>query len=123
MAPEQFAGARCDEKVDVYALATILNECATRRPPWRDFSNAFQVPALIVCPPRMESSPFVRAPSFRAETATRPCLGIFCMCSARKSPMRWFFAKEWFRAVFCFCWGLGVLLHMGIRRQNYEVFL
>lgn len=43
MAPEQFAGARCDEKVDVYALATILNECATRRPPWREFTNAFQV--------------------------------------------------------------------------------
>lgn len=43
MAPEQFAGARCDEKVDVYALGTILNECATRRPPWREFNNAFQV--------------------------------------------------------------------------------
>lgn len=43
MAPEQFAGAHCDEKVDVFALATILNECATRRPPWRDFGNAFQV--------------------------------------------------------------------------------
>ncbi len=42
MAPEQFAGAHCDEKVDVFALATILNECATRRPPWRDFGNAFQ---------------------------------------------------------------------------------
>lgn len=43
MAPEQFAGARCDEKVDVFALATILNECTTRRPPWREFNNAFQV--------------------------------------------------------------------------------
>ena len=43
MAPEQFAGAHCDEKVDVYALATILNECIARRPPWRDFGNAFQV--------------------------------------------------------------------------------
>ena len=43
MAPEQFAGAHCDEKVDVFALATILNECATRRSPWRDFGNAFQV--------------------------------------------------------------------------------
>lgn len=45
MAPEQFAGAHCDEKVDVFALATILNECATRRFPWRDFGNAFQASA------------------------------------------------------------------------------
>jgi serine/threonine protein kinase len=43
MAPEQFAGGRCDEKCDVYALATILNECASRRPPWREHDNAFQV--------------------------------------------------------------------------------
>ena len=52
MAPEQFAGAHCDEKVDVFALATILNECATRRSPWRDFGNAFQAsaaPLLVPC--------------------------------------------------------------------------
>ena len=58
MAPEQFAGAHCDEKVDVFALATILNECATRRPPWRDFGNAFQVPfwsigVLIISPSQL----------------------------------------------------------------------
>ena len=47
MAPEQFAGAHCDEKVDVFALATILNECATRRPPWRDFGNAFQASCTL----------------------------------------------------------------------------
>ena len=50
MAPEQFAGAHCDEKVDVFALATILNECATRRPPWRDFGNAFQVSTINIRP-------------------------------------------------------------------------
>jgi serine/threonine protein kinase len=43
MAPEQFAGGRCDEKCDVFALATVLNECATRRPPWAAHDNAFQV--------------------------------------------------------------------------------
>lgn len=59
MAPEQFAGAHCDEKVDVYALATILNECATRRPPWRDFGNAFQIivqVAIKAARPTMDAS-------------------------------------------------------------------
>ncbi|KAK9918851.1 hypothetical protein WJX75_007510 [Coccomyxa subellipsoidea] len=59
MAPEQFAGARCDEKVDVYALGTILNECATRRPPWRDFNNAFQIivqVAIKAARPAMDAS-------------------------------------------------------------------
>ncbi|EIE21885.1 hypothetical protein COCSUDRAFT_56332 [Coccomyxa subellipsoidea C-169] len=59
MAPEQFAGARCDEKVDVYALGTILNECATRRPPWREFNNAFQIivqVAIKAARPAMDAS-------------------------------------------------------------------
>lgn len=43
MAPEQFNGSRVDEKVDVYALGIILNECFTRRQPWRDSSHFFQI--------------------------------------------------------------------------------
>ena len=43
MAPEQFNGSHLDEKVDVYALGCILNECLTRRGPWRDAPNFFQV--------------------------------------------------------------------------------
>ncbi|KAL4420504.1 hypothetical protein ABPG75_010160 [Micractinium tetrahymenae] len=43
MAPEQFNGSRVDEKVDVYALGVILNECYTRRQPWRDSSHFFQI--------------------------------------------------------------------------------
>ncbi len=42
MAPEQFNGSHLDEKVDVYALACILNECLTRRQPWREAPNFFQ---------------------------------------------------------------------------------
>lgn len=67
MAPEQFAGAHCDEKVDVYALATILNECATRRPPWRDFGNAFQVSSLPLPRPRAALQSAVR----QAQTGMR----------------------------------------------------
>ena len=43
MAPEQFNGSHLDEKVDVYALGCILNECLTRRQPWRNMPNFFQV--------------------------------------------------------------------------------
>ncbi|EFN52665.1 hypothetical protein CHLNCDRAFT_138610 [Chlorella variabilis] len=43
MAPEQFNGSRVDEKVDVYALGVILNECYTRRQPWRDSQHFFQI--------------------------------------------------------------------------------
>lgn len=41
MAPEMFNGTRLDEKADVYALGVILNECYTRRQPWRDSSSHF----------------------------------------------------------------------------------
>lgn len=47
MAPEQFNGSHLDEKVDVYALGCILNECLTRRQPWRNMPNFFQVWALF----------------------------------------------------------------------------
>lgn len=30
-------------KVDVYALGVILNECYTRRQPWRDSAHFFQI--------------------------------------------------------------------------------
>ena len=30
-------------QVDVYALGVILNECYTRRQPWRDSSHFFQI--------------------------------------------------------------------------------
>ena len=43
MAPEQFSGAHLDEKMDVYALGCILNECYTRRQPWQNTPNFFQV--------------------------------------------------------------------------------
>lgn len=43
MAPEQFNGSRVDEKVDVYALGIILNECYTRRQPWKDSQHFFQI--------------------------------------------------------------------------------
>ena len=43
MAPEQFNGARVDEKVDVYALGVILNEAYTRRPPWKESTHFFQI--------------------------------------------------------------------------------
>lgn len=43
MAPEQFNGSHLDEKVDVYALGCILNECFTRRQPWQHSPNFFQV--------------------------------------------------------------------------------
>jgi len=43
MAPEQFNGSHLDEKVDVYALGCILNECLTRRQPWSSSPNFFQV--------------------------------------------------------------------------------
>ncbi|PSC71845.1 serine threonine kinase [Micractinium conductrix] len=42
MAPEQFVGGRVDEKVDVFALGVILNECFTRRQPWRE-AHLFQI--------------------------------------------------------------------------------
>ena len=38
-----FNGSRVDEKVDVYALGCILNECHARRQPWREFNHFFQV--------------------------------------------------------------------------------
>jgi len=43
MAPEQFNGSHLDEKVDVYALGCILNECLTGRQPWSSSPNFFQV--------------------------------------------------------------------------------
>ena len=43
MAPEQFNGSHLDEKVDVYALGCILNECLTGRQPWTSSPNFFQV--------------------------------------------------------------------------------
>jgi len=44
MSPEQFSGEkRIDEKIDVYALGCILNECWTRRQPWKDSSHFFQI--------------------------------------------------------------------------------
>ncbi|KAK9827455.1 hypothetical protein WJX74_003381 [Apatococcus lobatus] len=43
MAPEQFNGTRLDEKVDVYALGCIMNECFTRRQPWNEYSIFFQI--------------------------------------------------------------------------------
>ena len=43
MAPEQFNGSYLDEKVDVYALGCILNECLTRRRPWDSAPNFYQV--------------------------------------------------------------------------------
>lgn len=43
MAPEQFNGTRVDEKVDVFALGCILNECYTRRQPWQGCDHFFQV--------------------------------------------------------------------------------
>ncbi|KAL3141527.1 hypothetical protein ABBQ32_004776 [Trebouxia sp. C0010 RCD-2024] len=39
MAPEQFNGTRVDEKVDVYSLGCIINECMTRRQPWQGVSS------------------------------------------------------------------------------------
>ena len=49
MAPELFAGGRCDEKCDVFALATVLNECATRRPPWSRARQRIPGARLIRC--------------------------------------------------------------------------
>ncbi|KAK2078084.1 hypothetical protein QBZ16_003952 [Prototheca wickerhamii] len=43
MAPEQLNSTNINEKVDVYALGVILNECYTRRQPWRDTTNLFQI--------------------------------------------------------------------------------
>ena len=43
MAPEQFNGAQLDEKIDVYAMGCIMNEIFTRRQPWQQSSNFFQV--------------------------------------------------------------------------------
>ncbi|KAK9807897.1 hypothetical protein WJX72_012460 [[Myrmecia] bisecta] len=43
MAPEQFNGTRVDEKVDVYSLGCIANECFTRRQPWKEFTHFFQI--------------------------------------------------------------------------------
>lgn len=43
MSPEQFNGSRIDEKADVYALGCILNECWTRRQPWKDSNHFFQI--------------------------------------------------------------------------------
>ena len=37
------AALRACLQVDVYALGVILNECYTRRQPWRDSSHLFQV--------------------------------------------------------------------------------
>ena len=54
MAPEQLAGHRCNEKCDVFALATILNECATRRRPWAGYEHPFQVRAVVRCPAQHE---------------------------------------------------------------------
>ncbi len=57
MAPEQFNGSHLDEKVDVYALGCILNECLTGRQPWSSSPNFFQVrftaaegPSASQCP-------------------------------------------------------------------------
>lgn len=47
MAPEQFNGMHLDEKVDVYALGCIFNECFTRRQPWQHSPNFFQVACLL----------------------------------------------------------------------------
>lgn len=48
MAPEQFNGSYLDEKVDVYALGCILNECLTRRRPWETAPNFFQVKSVML---------------------------------------------------------------------------
>lgn len=44
MAPEEMdGGGRVGEKVDVYALGIIINECCTRRVPWAECDHFFQV--------------------------------------------------------------------------------
>lgn len=54
MAPEQFNGSYLDEKVDVYALGCILNECLTRRRPWDSAPNFYQVNTPRYYPSRQD---------------------------------------------------------------------
>eukprot|EP00873_Tetraselmis_striata_P043000 jgi/Tetstr1/463264/TSEL_008189.t1 len=42
MAPETFTQSKLHEKADIYALGVILNEMASRQPPW-DYETPFQV--------------------------------------------------------------------------------
>ncbi|KFM23981.1 Dual specificity protein kinase shkC [Auxenochlorella protothecoides] len=72
MAPEQLNSDAINEKVDVYALGVILNECYTRRQPWRETSNLFQIIVRV------------------AINKERPALDPGC-----PEPLRWLITKCW----------------------------
>src|SRR6185312_8074738 len=58
MAPERLQENPNDEdaRVDIYALACILYECLTGRPPFRGTSHASLIAAHLTCPPPKPSA-------------------------------------------------------------------